>query len=165
MNHAASLKIDILVWKKCLLFLGKHEKKTSSVKRHCGALCFQNKCFLLFICFFITVFTFFFLSTFTASQRGYLAAYIDRWSKNVEDFKIQRSSVSTIFQTSPNPLPPTPPPLPRHYKVHNLFNVRLICKPKCEMRQVTCKILCYLFGFIRNEARQSLIISQTFMYK
>ena len=28
----------------------------------------------------------------------------------------------------------------------------------CEIRQVTCKILCLLFGFIRNEARQSLII-------
>ena len=49
--------------------------------------------------------------------------------------------VSTIFQTFPN-----------------LFNVRLSCKPKCEMRQITCKILCLLFGFNRNEAHQSLII-------
>ena len=60
--------------------------------------------------------------------------------------------VSNIFQ------PPPPPPPPRHYKVQNLFNVRFICKPKCEMKQVTSKILCYLFRFIRNEARQSLII-------
>ena len=30
-----------------------------------------------------------------------------------------------------------------------------------KIRQVTCKILCYLFGFIRNEAGQSLIIILT----
>ena len=51
------------------MFLGKH-KKTSSVKRHCGALCFQNKCFLLFICFFIIHFLFFFFSRLLQAAAG-----------------------------------------------------------------------------------------------
>ena len=38
MNHAASLKIDDLLWKKCVLFLGKHNKKQAALNAiavHC----------------------------------------------------------------------------------------------------------------------------------
>ena len=41
-----------------MMFLGKQ----SSVKRHCAALCLQNRCFLLFICFFIIHVLYFFFS-------------------------------------------------------------------------------------------------------
>ena len=81
MNHAASLKIDILVWKKCVLFLGKH-KKQAALKRNCSALLFQNKCFLLFICFFLIHFLFFFFSwLLQADESDILPSEIQQLSK------------------------------------------------------------------------------------
>ena len=60
---------------------GENIKKTSSVKRHCGALCFQNKCFLLSICFFIIHFVFFFPRLLQASASDYLPAEVEHLSE------------------------------------------------------------------------------------
>ena len=58
MNHAASLKIDDLLWKKCVLFLGKQDKKQAALKAIAGHCVFKiNASFYLFA---ILLFTFFF---------------------------------------------------------------------------------------------------------
>ena len=127
----------------------KKQAALNAIAAHCVFKI--NASFYLFIFFIIH---FFFSRLLQAPASEHLPDITKKFRTCRTTFNyFEGHAVSTIFQTSPYPPPP-----PRHYKVQNLCNVRLSCKPKCEMRQVTCKILCYLFRFIRNEARQSLII-------
>ena len=58
-SQNASLKIDDLLWKKCVLFLGKHNKKQAALKAIAGHCVFKiNASFYLFA---ILLFNFFFL--------------------------------------------------------------------------------------------------------
>ena len=58
--------------------------------------------------------------------------------------------------------PPNSPPPPATAKCKIVSTLGQVASLSvftvCEIRQVTCKAPCYLFGFIGNEARQSLII-------
>ena len=56
-SQNASLKIDDLLWKKCVLFLGKHNKKQAALKAIAGHCVFKiNASFYLFA---ILLFNFF----------------------------------------------------------------------------------------------------------
>ena len=85
MNHAASQKIDDLVWKKCVLFLRKHEKKKQAALNTIAAHCvFKiNASFYLFA---FLLFTFFFsrLLQARAASTEYLPGDIDYLSKKDE---------------------------------------------------------------------------------
>ena len=58
MNHAASLKIDDLLWKKCVLFLGKHNKKQAALNAIAAHCVFKINASVYFFGFLL--FTFFF---------------------------------------------------------------------------------------------------------
>ena len=49
---------------------------------------------------------------------------------NFDDFERKREPPIVRKMVSTYQPPPPPSPLPRHYKVQNLYNVRLNCKPK-----------------------------------
>ena len=84
MNHAASLKIDDLLWKKCVLFWGKHKKKQAALNAIAAHCVFKiNASFHLFA---FLLFTFFF-SRLLQERRApseYLIEDIDYLSKKDE---------------------------------------------------------------------------------
>ena len=84
MNHAASLKIDDLLWKKCVLFWGKHKKKQAALNAIAAHCVFKiNASFYLFA---FLLFTFFF-SRLLQERRAateYLIEDIDYLSKKDE---------------------------------------------------------------------------------
>ena len=62
MNHAASLKIDDLLWKKCVLFWGKHKKKQAALNAIAAHCVFKINASFYFFAFFLFTFCFFFFS-------------------------------------------------------------------------------------------------------
>ena len=102
MNHAASLKIDILVWKKCVLFLGKHKKKQAALNAIAAHCVFKiNASFYLFIFFIIH---FFFSRLLQAPASEHLPDITKKFRicRRTFDY-FEGEAVSTIFQTSPYP--------------------------------------------------------------
>ena len=84
MNHAASLKIEDLLWKKYVLFWGKHKKKQAALNAIAAHCVFKiNASFYLFA---FLLFTFFFSRLLQAREAPteYLPEDIDYLSKKDE---------------------------------------------------------------------------------